>query len=229
MAGNISTGITTLYNAGARHIIVPNLPALGDKPSFVGTANQAFANDIVASYNPKLAAAITSFSTAHPDATVTAWDVYTQFQDMLSNPGSYGFTNTTVAALNNNTLYPGVVVADPNSHVFWDETHPTAAGHLILGTKRIGSARRNARYSRAGFADAVDRWLRRDVRSTRAKIVFSSVCDRYSDAVAMKKPTAFAVGFVSSRYRFACGSTPPRRCSLPFPAGGRFPGRLLRR
>jgi phospholipase/lecithinase/hemolysin len=133
MAGNISTGITMLYNAGARHMIVPNLPALGDKPSYVGTFNQVFANDIVASYNPKLAAEIAAFRTAHPDATVTAWDVYTQFQDMLSNPGSYGFTNTTVAALNNDADYPGVVVADPNSHVFWDQTHPTAAGHAILG------------------------------------------------------------------------------------------------
>ena len=113
---------------------MPNLPALGDKPSFVNTANQAFANDIVAGYNPKLAAAIAAFGTAHPDATVTGWDVYTQFQDMLSNPGSYGFTNTEVAALNNTTeLYPGVVVADPDSHVFWDQTHPTAAGHAIRG------------------------------------------------------------------------------------------------
>ena len=140
MAGNISTGIINLYNAGARHLIVPNLPALGDKPSFVNTANQAFANDIVASYNPKLAAAIAAFGTAHPDATVTGWDVYTQFQDMLSNPGSYGFTNTEVAALNNTTEpYPGVVVANPDSHVFWDQTHPTAAGHAILGQSALAA------------------------------------------------------------------------------------------
>ena len=56
---------------------------------------------------------------------------------MLANPGSYGFTNTTVAALNNNGLYPGVVVADPDSHVFWDQTHPTEAGHAILGQSAL--------------------------------------------------------------------------------------------
>lgn len=25
------------------------------------------------------------------------------------------------------------MIANPNSHVFWDGTHPTAAGHAILG------------------------------------------------------------------------------------------------
>jgi phospholipase/lecithinase/hemolysin len=137
MAGNISTAMTNLYNAGARHMIVPNLPALGDKPSFVNTPNQAFANDIVTSYNPKLADAITDFRTAHPDATITSWDVYTQFQDMLANPGSYGFTNTEQAALNNSGLYPGVVSATPNTHVFWDGTHPTEVGHQILGQSAL--------------------------------------------------------------------------------------------
>jgi phospholipase/lecithinase/hemolysin len=137
MAGNISAAMTNLYNAGARHILVPNLPALGDKPSFVNTPNQAFANDIVSSYNPKLAQAISDFRTAHPDATITAWDVYTQFQDMLANPGSYGFTNTEQAAFNNSGLYPGVVSATPNTHVFWDGTHPTEAGHQILGQSAL--------------------------------------------------------------------------------------------
>jgi outer membrane lipase/esterase len=137
MAGNISTAMTNLYSAGARHIFVPNLPALGDKPSFVNTPNQAFANNIVASYNPKLAQAISDFRTAHPGATIIAWDVYTQFQDMLANPGSYGFTNTEQAALDNSGLYPGVVSATPNTHVFWDGTHPTEAGHQILGQSAL--------------------------------------------------------------------------------------------
>src|SRR6478752_23839 len=97
MAGNSSTGITNMYNAGARQLRGTNLPALVDKPSYVGTANQAFANAIVASYDPKLAAAVTAFRTAHPDATVAYWDVYTQFADMLANPSSYGFTNTMQA------------------------------------------------------------------------------------------------------------------------------------
>lgn len=133
MADNISTALTTLYNAGARHMLAPNLPALGDKPSFVNTPNQAFANAIVESYNPKLNQKLMDFRTAHPDAFLFGWDTYSQFNDMLSNPGTYGFTNTEQAAFDNSGPYPGVVVADPNSHVFWDSTHPTEAGHLILG------------------------------------------------------------------------------------------------
>ena len=133
MAGNIETALTTLYNAGARHLLAPNLPALGDKPSFVNTPNQAFANAIVESYNPKLEQKLMDFRTAHPDVFLFGWDTYSQFDDMLSNPASYGFTNTEQAAFDNSGAYPGTVVADPNSHVFWDGTHPTEAGHTILG------------------------------------------------------------------------------------------------
>ena len=103
----------------------------------MNTLNQAFANGIVASYNPKLEQELTDFRTAHPDAVITGWDVYTQFSDMLSNPGSYGFTNTEQAAFDNSGPYPGVVVADPDSHVFWDGTHPTTAGHVILGNDAL--------------------------------------------------------------------------------------------
>jgi phospholipase/lecithinase/hemolysin len=133
MADNISTALTTLYNAGARHIFAPNLPALGDKPSFVNTPNQAFANAIVTSYTPKLNQELMDFRTAHADAFIYSWDTYSQFSDMLTNPGSYGFTNTQQAAFDDSGAYPGTVVADPNTHVFWDSTHPTEAGHMILG------------------------------------------------------------------------------------------------
>lgn len=137
MANNLQASLTALYNAGARHFLVPNLPALGDKPSYVNTPNQAFANAIVDSYNPKLAQMITDFTTSNPDAKIAAWDVFTLFNDLLANPGSYGFTNTTQAAFDDSGPYPGTVVADPNSHVFWDGTHPTAPAHAILGAHAL--------------------------------------------------------------------------------------------
>jgi phospholipase/lecithinase/hemolysin len=133
MASNISTAVTTLHNAGARNFLVANLPALGDKPDYVNTPNQSFANDMVTSYNPKLAQALANLRTQHAGLRLAGWDVYSDFNQVLQNPASFGFTDDTEAAFSNTGPYPGTVVANPNQHVFWDDTHPTAPGHAYLG------------------------------------------------------------------------------------------------
>lgn len=133
MATNIATAVTTLYNAGARDFLVANLPALGDKPSYVNTPNQAFANEIVATYNLKLSQAISTLDTQLADLDLTPWDVFSDFNGILQNPTNYGFTNVTVGAFSGAGPYPGMVVANPDQHVFWDDTHPTAPGHELLG------------------------------------------------------------------------------------------------
>jgi phospholipase/lecithinase/hemolysin len=133
MAANIATAVTTLFNTGARNFLVANLPALGDKPDYVNTPNQAFANDIVTTYNPKLSQALANLEVQFPEIKLTSWDVYSDFNEMLHNPGNFGFTNVTVGAFSSTGPYPGTVVADPGQHVFWDHTHPTAPGHVLLG------------------------------------------------------------------------------------------------
>jgi phospholipase/lecithinase/hemolysin len=139
MAANIATAVTTLYNTGARHFLVPNLPALGDKPDYVNTPNQAFANSIVTTYNPKLAQALTNLEVQFPEIKLTPWDVYSDFNQMLQNPGNFGFTNVTVGAFSSTGPYPGAVAANPAQHVFWDHTHPTAPGHVLLGHFAYGA------------------------------------------------------------------------------------------
>jgi cholinesterase len=133
MAANISTAVTTLYDAGARNFLVANLPALGDKPDYVNTPNQSFANDMVTSFNPQLAEDLANLRPQYPGLRVAAWDMYSDFNQVLNDPASFGFTNDTDASFSSSGPYPGTVVANPNQHVFWDDTHPTAPGHQILG------------------------------------------------------------------------------------------------
>jgi phospholipase/lecithinase/hemolysin len=133
MASNLSTAVTTLYDAGARHFLVANLPALGDKPDYVNTPNQSFANGMVTTFNPKLAQALANLAPQHAGLQLTAWDTYSDFNMVLQDPASFGFTNDTEAAFSSAGPYPGTVVPDPNLHVFWDGTHPTAPGHALLG------------------------------------------------------------------------------------------------
>jgi phospholipase/lecithinase/hemolysin len=112
---------------------VANLPALGDKPDYVDTPNQAFANNIVTTYNPKLAQTLVDLKGQLPGLKLTAWDVYTDFNQLLQNPASFGFTNVKDSAYSSSGPYPGTVVANPNQHLFWDHTHPTQPGHVLLG------------------------------------------------------------------------------------------------
>jgi hypothetical protein len=55
-------------------------------------------------------------------------DIEGLFNEMLTNPGAYGFTNTTGTALVGNTPAP-----NQDEYVFWDDIHPTRVAHGIIG------------------------------------------------------------------------------------------------
>lgn len=135
IADNIGSAITTLYNAGGRSFLVPNLPALGDKPDFVNTPNEAIANDFVAAYNPLLEAELASLEAQYADILIIRVDIYTFVNDVIASPGAYGFSNVTDPAYvkDENDAEGGYVNANPNSYLFWDNTHPTEAGHQLIG------------------------------------------------------------------------------------------------
>ncbi len=131
---NIQTALTTLYSAGARHFLVPNLPDLGKKPNFINTPNEALAADFVNAYNAQLDAIILGLSTTYTDISISLFDVHTQFDLILANPEEYGFLVTDQPAY----VYTGgdptsIIVPNPLDYIFWDSTHPTTQMHQILG------------------------------------------------------------------------------------------------
>jgi phospholipase/lecithinase/hemolysin len=135
IAGNIGSAINSLYNVGGRTFLVPNLPPLGDKPNFLNTPNEAPANTFVNSYNPVLEAELTNLESQLSGIVIIRLDIYTLFTDVLANPGAYGFSNVTQSAYvwDSNAPNGGYVNPDPNSYLFWDGTHPTLAGHQLIG------------------------------------------------------------------------------------------------
>lgn len=136
-ADDIHTAITELYDAGARHFLVPNLPDLGKKPNYIGTENEEKASDFVDSFNAKLADVVLTLETTYDDISITFFDAHGLFDQLLSDPESFGFDPALTA--DPAYVYTGgdptsTIVDDPEIHVFWDNTHPTTQVHQLLGS-----------------------------------------------------------------------------------------------
>jgi len=139
--GNVQESVRLLIAAGAREILVPNIPNLGDTPegreqdaAAPGTA--ARINGIVASHNAALAQMLDRLRL--PGVRISLMDVNGLFRDVLAAPAKYGFTNTTVPCLLD--IAPDVgadsgACATPQAAagaLFFDKIHPTTSAHAML-------------------------------------------------------------------------------------------------
>ncbi len=121
---NIAGEISTLASAGAKNFLWVDLPPLNSIPrtqssplnSAIGTASIAF--------NAGEQAAIQQLQGNFPGVTITDVDVYSLFTSILANPAAAGFANTTDPAQGKNV--------NPDSYLFWDNQHPTTAGHQAI-------------------------------------------------------------------------------------------------
>lgn len=132
-AANIGGVISSLYDLGARNFFVPNMPDLGRIPRSADDPQLAAELSVVSkTFNELLARQILSLDGSLPDATLIPFDTYNFFADVLANPGAFGFTDVTHACL---TLLECIVDRDDqrDTTLFWDESHPTTAGHALLG------------------------------------------------------------------------------------------------
>lgn len=123
---NLSNAVLTLANVGARNIAVGNLPNLGQLP---GTSSDpvrvAGLNQLTQAHNSLLAQSLSVIQQSQPTLGLYSLDFNTLFSDAIANPAQFGFTNVTESCLL--TRCP-----TPNTYLFWDEIHPTTAGHAQL-------------------------------------------------------------------------------------------------
>jgi outer membrane lipase/esterase len=124
-----SRNVTTLINAGARTILIANLPNLGATPRFNGDATTAAAGLVATNtFNGILATDLQALAAGNPQANLVQADLRGMLDIVIANPEAFGFTNVTQAC----ATPGGGVCANPNEFLFFDDVHPTAAGHLFL-------------------------------------------------------------------------------------------------
>ena len=129
--------IATLSHAGARYIVVPNLPDITSTPMGVAgsPAERAFYELAGNTYNAVLNAGLQSLG----GSNIVYANVYGMLNEVIADPARYGLSNVTTpgcwSILPSSLLCWPSTLNDPDAattYLFADSVHPSPAGHALL-------------------------------------------------------------------------------------------------
>jgi phospholipase/lecithinase/hemolysin len=132
-SAQVGTLIKRLAVAGARKFLIPNVPPLGAIPNYNGETAKIISLDAAsaayrAKLNSDLNAAVSALAAQGITVTIYRADVWLSTIRVLAEPSKYGFTNIHDSAQFD-------VSADPDEFLFWDDIHPTTAGHYQIAAE----------------------------------------------------------------------------------------------
>ncbi|GFE67770.1 SGNH/GDSL hydrolase family protein [Chroococcus sp. FPU101] len=129
---NLASVVTALATVGAKNILVANLPDLGELPRTNTTSDANRLNDLTQAHNTLLSQTLSSLLLP-ADVEITTLDVNTLFDNVVNNPARFNFTNVTDRCLTFIDPTNFDICSNPNEYLFWDQIHPTTAGHRLIG------------------------------------------------------------------------------------------------
>ncbi len=168
-AQNTAKTVQTLADAGAKYIIVPNLPDVGKSPFALASNNPDSVTQLANYHNHTLYSTLDDGS-----ANVIPLDTFTILQKVVANPIAYGIENTNIPVCTTpssivctpDTLKPNL---DPKTSIFADGVHPTGKVHEILANYTLsvldapaGFAKVSNVAKQSGFAQDVQLHRRLD-------------------------------------------------------------------
>lgn len=129
---NMAANIVNLAMAGAKNILVPNMPDLGLTPALIaaGPLNAGLASQVSAAYNFGLAQAIAQAATSLGPLGVQlhAFDTAAYLGRAIDDPSAFGFINVTDPCVGSQAA----LASDCAGYLFFDGVHPTTAAHALL-------------------------------------------------------------------------------------------------
>ena len=119
--GDIETIVIELEAAGAKNIVVWDVPDIGKTPAALtsGSVASVLGTMIATTMNEALLAAIGT------DPDIKLFDIFGLMNDAINHPSNFGFTNVTDACAQ-------FLTCDPSKFLFWDGIHPTSATETFI-------------------------------------------------------------------------------------------------
>lgn len=129
---NISQGVISLFEVGARNILVPNIPDLGNVPRnlSLGPDISTALTQLSQAHNLSLATTLNNLSQTYEGINLIPLAADSLFRAAITNPAEFGLTNVTEPCLD---PVSNIACANPDEYLFWDSIHPTAIAHARLG------------------------------------------------------------------------------------------------
>jgi phospholipase/lecithinase/hemolysin len=131
---NTVHAIDELYALGARSLMFFGVQNLGNTPRFVGTPLQSLADQLSQSFE----ATVLDDLSGLDGLKVFDLKPAGMFAKIKADPAAYGFVNVTQPCWTGNFTDPSSgslcspTLAGQDQYLYWDQAHPTAAGHLII-------------------------------------------------------------------------------------------------
>jgi len=122
---------------GARTVLWPNLPDLSRAPraaTFEHDSTRTALREASALFKEEWSVAIARLR-KEEGVFLYGLDISAKFNDMLQNPGDYGFEDTTGTAFDDDSA------PTADTYLFWDEMHPTSIAHKYLGEEAFAALR----------------------------------------------------------------------------------------
>jgi outer membrane lipase/esterase len=124
-AATVGEAVAALGAAGARTVLVPNLPDLGITPALqaVGPAAAAEARRRSLAYDDALVLVLDRVAAHHPGVAILRLDVQALAERVLADPGAAGLRDV---------INPCQGRPSCEGALFWDPIHPSAHAHARL-------------------------------------------------------------------------------------------------
>ncbi|GAP94235.1 SGNH/GDSL hydrolase family protein [Leptolyngbya sp. NIES-2104] len=135
---NLSTAITTLFNLGARQIVVPNQLNFGLTPLVRDRGLSDLATQATIGFNQALDQGIDQLEQTLGIDLIEV-DLFGLGQRIAAAPAEFGFSNIS------DRLITQTNPANPAGYLWWDDVHPTTQGHQLVAETietAISAARR---------------------------------------------------------------------------------------
>ena len=134
----IRDNLLSLCSAGARHIVIANVPNVGVAPGiqWFGEPVIGFATLLSAALNTGVRQWVEQYVQPQcPDTRFETLDTFSLSTAVFTNPGLFGFEDAQPCLTFG--VVANAICERPDTKFFWDAIHPTRAGHALIAGQAL--------------------------------------------------------------------------------------------